>query len=213
MKKLAFIAFFLFLISMVKAQELDFSNAAGIEFGASDLIAKEGAPDNISFHCGVSWAYFFDLKHGIRTGITRYYDTQGADYGIIVPLLFSKRTPSKRDYSNDAETFGGYLFNTFFSGIFPWRAEYTIGPAFGYFKKSSNINEEEYKLSSEFFFAINGGIRVSAQIWRFNLGGKFEVGYVPTKNFYFISSDPQWNGIKTAWMFHGGLFLSYSFDM
>lgn len=213
MKRLAFIAFFLFLITNVKAQELDFANVAGVEFGVSDLIAKEGAPDNISFGWGISWAYFFDLKHGVRTGITRYYDTQGADYGIIVPILFSKRTPSKRDYSNDAETLGGFIFRSLFSGIFPWRGEYSIGPAFGYFRPSSNTYEEEYKLSNKFFFAVNGGIRVSAQIWRFNFGGKIDLSYVPTKNFYFVSSDPQWNGIKTAWMVNGGLFLSYSFDM
>lgn len=196
----------------VKAQEFEPAKDFGSEFGLTGMFGKEGIDGNNSAYVGFTGAYFYDLKNGLRVGINRYYNFSGAEYAYTLPIYFAHRTKSSR--SNEPfvfDTFGEFLLQLF-THIIPGRAEFNAGPVIGYFKSTNQTISNGYKLTNPVYLAANAKLRLTFQIWRFNLGGSFGASYIPSKNFYLVSPDPVFNGNRTSWSLEIGAFLSFSFD-
>lgn len=196
----------------VKAQEFEPAKDFGSEFGITGMFGKEGIDGNNSAYVGFTGAYFYDLKNGLRVGINRYYNFSGAEYAYTLPIYFAHRTKSSR--SNEPfvfNTFGEFLLQLF-THIIPGRAEFNAGPVIGYFKSTNQTISNGYKLTNPVYLAANAKLRLTFQIWRFNLGGNFGASYIPSKNFYLVSPDPVFNGNRTSWSLEIGAFLSFSFD-
>lgn len=205
---------FVFLVTAfnVKAQEYEPAKDLGSEFGITGMFGKEGIDGNSSPFYGISGAYFYDLRNGVRVGINRYYDYSGAQYGYLLPIYYAHRTSSSRSKAPfEFETFGEFMLELF-THLIPGRAEFNVGPVLGYFKTSNQTINNGYKLTNQAYLAANAKIRLTFQIWRFNLGGNFGASYIPSKNFYLVSPDPMLNGNRTSWSLEAGAILSFSFD-
>ncbi|MEW5846211.1 MAG: hypothetical protein AB1777_08100 [Bacteroidota bacterium] len=201
-----------FLAISIKAQEFEPAKDFGSEFGITGMFGKEGIDGNSSPFWGISGAYFYDLRNGVRVGINRYYNYSGAQYGYLLPIYYAYRTRSSRSNAPfEYETFGEFMLQLF-THLIPGRAEFNVGPVLGYFKTSNQPITDGYKLNNQAYLAANAKIRLTFQIWRFNLGGNFGASYIPSKNFYLVSPDPMLNGNRTSWSLEVGAILTFSFD-
>ncbi len=198
----------------IAAQELEPAKEIGAEIGVKIMLGKQGVEENLSVFQSVSGAYIFDFKHGIRSGFTRYSEFEGTKNGYSIPLYYAYRTKSKL---NKNEEIFIDLFSDLIIGIFtsliPNRMEYNIGPSFGYFSEDlGTATAKSYKLQNKYYVSEDARLRLTFQIWRFNLGGNIGLSYIPSKNFYYVSSDPFANGNRTNWSFDAAAILSFSFD-
>lgn len=213
--KFVLILSFLALIGFSSnAQQYEPAYSSGVEIGAIAFIGKQNAPDMLGLHKSFTTAYFGDLRSGFRTGLSYSSDFENCNNAFLVPIYFARRnkpTVSKEPIIID--TFGDLIFGLL-SSIIPSRVEYNIGPTIGYIQQNSNpIFDDEYRVRREMFFSINAGVRPSFQIWRLNLGFNFNIGYVPTKNFRYYSTNTFYNGTTSNWMVNMGGFLTYAFDL
>jgi hypothetical protein len=191
-----------------KGQQYEQAYCIGYEMGALGFMSKQNAPDMFSQYNSLTFAYFGDLRNGIRTGLDFATELDGAKNSFIIPVYYAYRSQPKVE-RRVVETFSDLLY-----AIFPSRFELNVGPCFGYFtKNNNNITNNEFRVRREMLFSINAGLRPSFQIWRFNLGVNLNVGYIPTKNFRYYSSNEYENGLTTNWMVHIGGSLTYSFNI
>lgn len=201
-----------FVAFKANAHEFEPAKDIGLEFGINGMFGKEGIDGNSSPFLGISGAYFYDLRNGVRVGISKYYDYIGTPYGYLFPMYFAHRSESRR--SNEPiefETFGDFILQLF-THLIPNRAEFNAGPVFGYFKSTNQPITDGYKLNNPIYLAVNAKFRLTFQIWRINLGGSFGANYIPSKNFYLVSPDPMLNGNRTSWSLEAGAILSFCFD-
>lgn len=208
--------FRLFLISAIIflnsiktiGQQYEQAYCFGYEIGALGFISKQNAPDMFNQYNSLTIAYFGDLRNGIRTGLDYATELEGTDNSFIIPIYYAYRSQPRLE-KRVVETFSDLLY-----AVFPSRFEINVGPSFGYFAKSKkSITDNEFRVQREVLFSINAGIRPSFQIWRFNLGVNLNVGYIPTKNFRYYSTNEYENGLTTKWIVHIGGYLTYAFDM
>ncbi|HDP75485.1 MAG TPA: hypothetical protein ENN49_06380 [Bacteroidales bacterium] len=157
----------------VKAQEFESAKDLGSEFGITGMFGKEGIDGNNSAFVGVTGAYYFDLKNGLRVGINRYHNFSGTKHGYTFPIHYAHRSKSSR--SNEPlvlDTFGEFLLQLF-THLIPGRAKFNAGPVIGYFKSTNQTISNGYKPINPVYLAANAKLRLTFQIWRFNLGGNF----------------------------------------
>lgn len=210
----AFILIFLLNFHTSNAQDFEAAKNISLDYGLNVLLSRQGMDATASSYAALSGAYFFDLKNGIRFGYNHYFGYDNSRNGFAFPVYYGYRTKSKvREKELVFDTFADFL-TSLLGSIFPSRAEFNIGPVLGYIKpeKSAGIYDEEYKLTNKFFVAANARGRFTFQIKRINLGICFGLSYIPTKNFYYVSSTPFLNGEKTFWSLDGAFTLGYSFD-
>jgi len=198
----------------ITAQEFEPAKEVGAELGFKAMQGKQGVSGNYSFFQSLSGAYFYDLRNGIRTGFTHYNEFEGTLKGYSLPIYYAFRTKSRQNNNEEiiVESFGDLLVGIL-TYLIPNRIEYNIGPSFGYFQEDpgSAVNNS-YKLNNEYYLSADARLRLTFQIWRFNLGGNFGLSYIPSKNFYYVSSDPFANGNGTNWSFDVAAIFSFSFD-
>lgn len=197
-----------------KAQEFEPAKDISLDFGVNVLLSRQGMDATASTYAALSGAYFFNLKNGVRLGYNHYFGYDNSRNGFAFPIYYSYRTKSKVSEKELVfDTFADFL-TSLLGSIIPSRAEFNLGPVLGYIKpeKGGGIYDEEYKLTNSFFMAANAKGRFTFQIKRVNLGICFGLSLIPTKNFYYVSSNPFLNGKKTFWSFDGAFTLGYSFD-
>jgi len=197
----------------ITAQEFEPAKEVGAEFGSKAMLGKQGVSGNYSFSKSVSVAYFYDLRNGIRTGFTHYSEFEGVHKGYSLPIYYAFRTKSRQNNEEIiVESFGDLLVGIL-TYLIPNRIEYNIGPSFGYFQEDpGSVTNNSYKLNNKYYLSADARLRLTFQIWRFNMGGNFGLSYIPSKNFYYVSSDPFANGNRTNWSFDVAAILSFSFD-
>ena len=196
------------------SQKFEPASNVGVDVGFLVFIGKQNAPEMYGFQKSFTTAYFGDLRRGIRSGLIHSSDLDNCNNAFLVPIYYAWRNkPTVNKEPIVVETFGDFIFGII-SAIVPSRVEYNIGPTIGYFQSSNSpVYEDEYRVRRNMLISINAGIRPSFQIWRFNLGFNFNVGYVPTKNFRYYSPNTYENGTTSNWMVNVGGYLTYSFDI
>ena len=149
---------------------------------------------------GISGAYYFNNKWGARSGLSLISGMEGSDRYWKVPMLLSFRTKMLPfDWNTDDFSLEEYLFGLLLS-LFPSYLEFNTGPSFGYmtanpgltlhYKNGQEIISETSNIKSQFAASWDANIRLSYQIWRIGITGRFGVNYLFTKNYQCYSFSP-----------------------
>ncbi len=219
--KTVFLVFFLFItiptisLSQIRNYEV------GASMGFTAITNNQRNPSLFFQKTTVSFGYHPDLKHGIRTGLSYSNSVEGCDEVFEIPLYYSYKSKSERSHGViSASSISEFVFQVI-GLLLPHRVELSVGPAIGYIKRNNDyfkVNSSNNQYYSDEFVAdrkislsFDIGAKPSYAIGPVNIYFGFGIGYLLTKNFKYVSDNPNLSGNRPGFIIKGDVGLSVSF--
>jgi hypothetical protein len=215
MKSLLFSLIFCVASVALYAQEDDepmfYFREVNVDYGAFGPLTPNYYDVNMGKTFNIQGAYYLYKHVGIRSGINITKDLSGVDNYVSVPVYFSYRTDLSRGRMFNTESCSDFLFSLILI-IFPSNIEFNVGPSMGYFQGFDNYTVTDgYKLNNNFALSLDAGLKAKLYVWRLALVGSVSVGYMPTQNLIYQSTDKEKNGYRPRTYGSATIGLAFNF--
>ena len=212
--------FILFLISELCNAQI-YTYELGISHGFSAMVSNGKSPALFLPRTTINFCYSPDLKNGIRTGLSYSNNYEASDYNIEIPVYYSFKTKKQVGKTSEEEDSYNGLISDIIRTFVPRRAEFNVGPAFGFIKRYSNYQKvmpssnqyfsNEYVADRSLIISLDAMMRPTYVVGRVNIVLGIGISYLITRNYIYSSSNLNYRGLRPWLQLKGDVGISFSF--